>query len=383
MYTKILKITIPVIIAALVISQNTALANHLDFSKGIMPDSPFYSLDLSLEKYQISSKQDNPDQLADLYFQFSTERLDELNYLADSNQADIEEIVVLNANYQDNISNYTKIISEQSDSEQVDKIIPQIQELKVSQNKIVEKITNSSAKDEVKVLVKSSIKESQDSMILALATASKPIIKNSSNESSEGSKDKEVSEKANTTLEELKTSNEEIKKDLEKEEDNLKIKKDEEKKVEQQKNDDTESKPEIEEVAVEDLTTPEPVLEEAVEEVDSPEEIVEVVSEWYYSPSCDYVSAVPGKDPVCGEDMIAVSALDSEHSFFTKYIFKDGKYVQNIDDLAEKETDTITGEIDEINEENDIKDQESEEEAAEAEEKEDIELDNVEMFNIY
>lgn len=358
MFKKIFYIFIPFLIITLVVSQHTALANSLDISRGVMPDSLLYKLDLQLEKIELNNNQNNPESLADLHYQFSTERLNELDYLADEDKANIEQVVVVNTNYQENIQNYSKIISAQDQVSNVDKIVPQIQELQAVQNKIVNKINEKPIEDAVKVIVKSSIKESQDSLIQALATVSKPIIINSADVTNEDSKSKEVTEILDKTITDLKNYQDEVKLDLITEESNLKTKTENPSEVSL---DSTASKSEVvEEMPIDNqIVTKIDANSEVITEpetLDNPDLSLETTSpenpstttEWYYSSACDYVSETPGKDPVCGGDLVPISTLPADHTFFTKYILKDGKYVQNIDDLANKETSDLTNEITEI-----------------------------------
>lgn len=362
MSKKLFQILIPFLVIALIISQHAALANSLDISRGVMPDSLFYNLDLQLEKIQLDNSQNNQEKLADLHYQFGTERLNELNYLADEDKANIDQVVTINNNYQDNIQSYSKIIANQNQEENIGKIVPQIQELQAVQNKIVNKINEKPVEDAVKVIVKSSIKESQDSLIQALATVSKPIIINTvetvenSESTNKPQEVKEVTDILDKTITDLKNYQEEVKRDLANEESNLKSKTDTSEIVTGQS--ETPVTPPVDNTSIES---------QAVTKIDANSEVIETAdialddpstepvitetsptSEWYYSSSCDYVSETPGKDPVCGGDLIPVSSLPPDHSFFTKYIFKDGKYVQNIDDLADKETTHLTNQITEI-----------------------------------
>ena len=352
MSKKLHYILIVLVAIVMVISQNTALANSFDISRGIMPDSIFYTLDIQLEKVQLANNQNNQDNLADLHYKFSTERLNELDYLADEDKANIEQVAVVNMNYQENIQNYSNIIKNQSQNN-VEKIVPQIQELQAVQNKIVDKINEKPVEESVKVIVKSSIKESQDSLIQALATASKPIIENNSDKT----KTIEVTEKIDKTISALKNYQEEVKKELSTEETNLKTKQEltsSDSEISEVKNPNPETVVENLEVNKIASTTEDNVLVSDTETIDEniagmPESADNVIpTEWYYSSSCDYVSVSPGKDPICGGDLVAISTLPLDHIFFTKYTFKDGKYVQNINDLADKETNDITNQLTEI-----------------------------------
>ncbi len=348
MRKRFFQILILSVIGILIASQNSAFADSFDISRGVMPDSVFYSLDIQMEKLQLEGNKNSPDKLADLHYHFSTERLNELEYLAESNKAEINQVIVINTNYQENIQNYAKIITNQPEQKDVDKIVPQIVELQATQNKIVEKINENQVEDKVKVIVKSSIKESQDSLIQALATVSKPAIQNSNQSPNDQNKTKEVTEKLDKTINDLKNSKEEIKEDLKIEETNLKNNSSVAKST---PSTDTAENP-IENQAVVKIDKNSVVIEPEIVKGTNTEPIVaeipanQVAKEYYYSSSCEYVSDKPGKDPVCGGDLVPISTLPPEHSFFSKYIYKDGKYVQNIDELADQKTDNLTNEID-------------------------------------
>lgn len=387
------KISLLLLIAtfATIFAKNMVFASSLDIAKGIMPDSPFYQFRLDIEKINLSFNHDDQKK-AQMYLEYSGDRLSDLNYLAGKEDIKIDHVVTVSDEYQKNINQFTKIISEnQPNTEKIEQIPPKIEELQQIQNQIVEKINQKEANEEAKIIVKSSIKESQDNLIKAVVSAKKPIEKEVQSQTSENiDKNKEeIVKKLDETIQNLSDKKQELKKEIVQDENDLKQKKEnssnnistdtvaiiEDKNTKEGNVVDSLSvkeEPMIDNVAdnhdniyiektdadiqIDSSTKTDSTnektmvadsslapLDNSINELDAsdPKQNSQIV-EWYYSQTCDYVSDKPGSDPICGEEMIPVSSLPADNSFFKKYTIKDGKYVQNIDDLVDKNTDSIT-----------------------------------------
>ncbi|HPN67374.1 MAG TPA: hypothetical protein PLZ62_01830 [bacterium] len=352
----------------------SVLASKLDISHGIMPDNFLYQLDLQFEQLELDFYGDNSQKLADLHYQYSKERLSEIDYLADQDNITLDKAISINDNYQQNITEYTKIISDTSNNtSDVKQIVPQIQNLQDAQTQVVEKINAKSVNEEVKIIVKSSIKESQDNLIKALATASKPIVEqqinnqtaNPDSSSIDNQEIIETTKKVDNTLNNLQDVKNSLKEEIKNDEENLKQKKESQSIVSDnpsQSNNATNSNNTIEtsdsslnsdqadadnSENSEDASTIAQSEDNPASTTDtsSTDESSSPATAWYYSLSCDYLSATPGKDPVCGDDLIPVSSLPADSSFFAKYQYIDGKYVQNIETMADKSTNDAASEI--------------------------------------
>lgn len=345
------------LVSLLIISvgSQTTLASSLDMSQGIMPDNPLYQIDLKIEELQLFTQTSDEGQ-AKLHLSFGTERLNEINYLTNKSEPNLTDIVNVSNDYQENISDFKKITIENKNiSDKIDEITPQIEELQVLQSKVVDKINEKQAKTEVKIIVKSTIQESQSELIKAVENVKKPIAEKAAANVKEDSNnaDKETVKKIDETLENLTKQKDLLKEEIKIDEDNLKSEKASANSEEtnpisdnnqNEENNNTESNNENNNTDEESISY-EPI-EINTEKADNNESNMvdnqqennnTITGEWYYSPSCDYVSTVEGKDPICGEDMLAVSSLPADHSFFQKYTIEDGKYVQNIEDIIAKE----------------------------------------------
>jgi|GEM_PF-5978120 len=315
------------VIGLLVFTQTSIFANTFGTAKGIMPDSPLYSVDIGMEKVQLLTSH-NQDQAAKLHLQFSQERLTELDYLTDQSEVSINNVITVSDDYHENINQFNKIVVNKVNSEQElnEDIKPQLEALQLTQNKIVAKI-NESEQKEVKIIVKTAIKESQQALITAVETVKKPIQEKQQKQDDNNEDSQETTkmvEELDETIENLKTQNEELTQEIIADETELK----EANEQKDQEQVDTEEVP-IEENL--DVTTETDLIEVVTEPVSEENPI------WYYSASCDFVSKTPGKDPVCGEDLIPVESLPADNSFFSCYTFDEtaGKYVQKLEDVIE------------------------------------------------
>ncbi|MBU0647713.1 hypothetical protein KJ855_00870 [Patescibacteria group bacterium] len=331
--TRYLTIIILSVTLLLILTSNPSFASGLDFSRGVMPDSPLYPIDLNLEKLTLISAGQDTIKQAKLHFQYSTERLNELDYLTSDQDIEISNIIDVSDEYQKSINKFAKLLSTSDNSSEIEGLPPQIDQLQAIQTKVVDKINNQQSSPELKIVVKSAIKESQAEIIQAVESAKKPIKNSGPN-----SENSVIETKLDKTIKNLSITKEQLSKEIKQDEITLKS---ETKVTSPVTTEITNIKTNSE---ISNKNNPENISSET----DSPEvslpvnpEISNQSAQWYYSPSCDYVSIVPGKDPVCGEDMIAVSTLAPDHSFFSKYIYKDDKYIQNIDDLIQKEEDKV------------------------------------------
>ncbi len=363
----------------LVLTSHSTLASSLDFSKGIMPDSPLYQLDLNLEQVNLLSAASDNQKLAQLHLQYGTERLNELNYLAEKNDLALNNIVTVSEDYQKNINKFSKLISQDQttdSTEKAQKLTPKIDELQAIQTKIVTKINENPAQEEVKIIVKSTIQESQVDLMQAVVKVKKPIEEQVVNnqdispESTDKPLQQEAVKKLDAAIENLNKQKNQLAAEIVEDEKTLKVKKeissdqtviniDNHGELLDKSTDNTsnpittESNNENTDSLNTDSSDPSINTEETTivspdnsnEDQSSQENITTsdnpTGTSWYYSPTCDYISDKPGKDPVCGEEMVLVSSLPKDHAFFSKYIYKDGKYVQNVDDLTKKEENDI------------------------------------------
>ena len=326
--------SISIIIIALItifVSVNPVLASHLDFSKGIMPDNPLYALDLNIEKIELLTLGTNQEKQAELHLKFGTERLNELDYLASNDELELDNVVNVSVEYHKNINQFSKIITEDKNQNQnISNITPKIAELQAVQAKVIENINQKSDAEEVKIIVKSTIKESQADIIQAVSVAKKNTLT-----SQQITVDEKQNESINQTIENLNKQKNQLQAEIKADESSLKAKKN-----------PTGDNQNTSTINVIDNTIDPSETDKGNNPVDTTTDTIDQTNiaagdtkEWYYSAACDYVSTQPGKDPICGEELIPVSSLPADHSFFQKYTYVDGKYTQNIDDLISKAED--------------------------------------------
>lgn len=352
------------------LTSQSSLAANLDFSKGVMPDSPFYQLDLNLEKINLISAGEDNQKQAQLHLQYGTERLNELDYLAEKNDFSLDNIVTISDEYQKNISKFSKLISQDetiTSEKKANDLSPQIDQLQAIQTKVVSKINEQPAQEEVKIIVKSTIQESQMDLMQAVVSVKKPIEEKvvseqtSTTEAVVQSDEKETVKKLDETIIKLNEQKNQLAAEIKEDEKSLKVKKEiadnqpivnidnttPENKTENSTSNQENPVNPISKLSLTDSTEENKILSEDSNistdfQPSTPETTTLVIqNQWYYSPTCDYISDKPGKDPVCGEEMIPISSLPKEHSFFTKYIYKDGKYVQNVNDITLKKENDI------------------------------------------
>lgn len=371
----------------LTLTSHSTLAAELDFSKGVMPDNPLYQIDLNFEKLNLLTAGSDNQKLAKLHLQYGTERLNELDYLAEKNDlsiSNLDNIVSVSEDYQVNINKFSKLISQNTNNsaeQKVNEISPKINELQAIQTKVVSKINENPVQDEVKIIVKSTIQESQVDLMQAVVNVKKPIEEkavsgqNDSTDTTLQSTNPETVRKLDETIENLNKQKNLLAAEIKEDEKNLKVKKeitDNQPIVNVDgtpvNSDDPSAITDTSDLGVEPNTedsnvidgptsTDDPQSGQTTENVNSDnpkiEDVIDTTTnsldenpliasiEWYYSPTCDFVSDKPGKDPVCGEEMIPISALPKDHTFFSKYIYKEGKYVQNVNDITQKKEDDI------------------------------------------
>jgi len=311
-------------ICLLVFTQTSVFAESVGISKGIMPDSPFYSVDLGLEKIQLIATSDQ-NEAAKLHLQFSAERLNELDYLTSQEDVSINNVITVSDDYHDNIKQFNKIVVNQVEQQDHlnETIKPQLDVLQQTQNQIVAKI-NQSEQQEVKIIVKTAIKESQEALITAVETVKKPIEdklpdSGSNPDLSSDSNNGKIVDELDQTIDNLKNQKEQLTQEILADEIELK---------DAHKNDDQVINSETNENIVESTNADGQEVNEVVEPT-------EIIQTWYYSPSCDYLSKTPGKDPVCDEDMIPIDSLPNDNPFFSKYTYDttSNKYTQKLQDV--------------------------------------------------
>lgn len=360
-YMNRFKKTIYLLLLALfivILGSNPTLAASLDLSHGVMPDNPLYQVDLNLEKIELYTH-GSDEQQARLHLQYGTERLNEMDYLANNQKLHIDNVVDLSNDYQQNINEFKKIAAKNENiSQNINELAPQIEELQVIQSQVVAIINEQPTQMEVKIIVKSTIKESQTELIEAVENVKKPIVDKAADVNNTNPDTAQINavKQIDETIVNLNKQKDQLKEEIKIDENNLKQAKKDSKDSSDSNNiniitttdpativnnTDTQSEA-IDSIAVIDMTDNfNPTNDGDDTILSNPENNINteanaILEEWYYSPSCDYVSLTNGKDPICGEDMIAVSSLPADNSFFTKYTYKDGKYVQNVDDMIAK-----------------------------------------------